>query len=143
MIDYLVKPVDFNRLLQACNKARHFHELNNAAASKNQVNETFIFVKVNGNTEKIYTHDILFIAAANNYSILHLVTKKIMIYYSLKHIAGMLPQDRFLKVHKSFVIAIDKVTSVNGNSISVKDNLIPISRKLKEVVRKRILNEPS
>lgn len=141
VIDYLVKPINFNRLLKACTKAYEFFELKNNKSLTPLTNAShFLFVRFNGKFEKIYSDEILFVEAANNYVILHTATKKMMTYDSLKNILSNLPSDRFLKVHKSYVVAISKVVSIEKREIKIGGISIPVSRSLKDAAMKRILN---
>jgi DNA-binding LytR/AlgR family response regulator len=141
VIDYLMKPIDFNRLLKSCTKAKEFEELkNNKSRTLVSPTDHFLFVKFNGKFEKIFSDEILFIEAANNYVILHTPAKKILTYDSLKNILINLPADNFIKVHKSYIVAIGKVSSVEKNEINISGTIIPISRNLKDTVMQKILN---
>jgi len=141
VIDYLVKPIDFNRLFKACCKAKEFYDLKYRSTSGGKSSNHYFFVKSNGKFEKIISDELLFIEAANNYIILHTTEKKIMTYDTLKNIVNILPDDNFVKVHKSFVVAIDKISSINKNELSINKNIIPVSRNLKDTVIKQIVNK--
>ena len=141
VIDYLVKPIDFNRLLKACSKAKEFHDLKNKSLFNDKPSSHYFFVKCNGKYEKITIGGLLYIEAANNYIILHTTERKIMTYTTLKNIADILPSDNFIKVHKSFIVAIDKITLVDKNEIIINKTIIPISRNLKDIVIKQIVNK--
>ncbi|MFM9837500.1 MAG: LytR/AlgR family response regulator transcription factor [Cyclobacteriaceae bacterium] len=141
VIDYLVKPIDFNRLLKSCYKAKEFYQLKHKLSDSEKPTDHFFFVKFNGNYEKIISNEILYAEAANNYVVIHTTNKKIMTYDSLKNISNILPSDNFIRVHKSFIVAIDKIITIEKNEIHINKTAIPISRNLKDSVVKRILNK--
>ena len=146
VIDFLIKPVDFSRLLKGCCKAQEIHILRQQSAHAGlpppsiPSGDAYFFVKSNGKYEKIVFRDLLFLEAADNYVLLRTSTKKFMVYDTLKNMESLLPVDDFMKVHKSFVIALDKVSSLEGNTIKIGQAKIPVSRNLKELVMERIIS---
>ena len=143
VIDFLVKPFDFNRLLKACCKAREFQALRRGAIDQPSVRtrkeDACFFVKVDGKYEKILFRELLFVEAADNYVFLHTGERKWMVYDTLKNMETLLPAVDFMKVHKSFIVALNKVTTVEGSMLVVGKKTIPVSRNLKEVVLSRVL----
>lgn len=89
---------------------------------------------------KIMFADVLFIEALQNYVIIHTTTKKYISYLTFKSVEEYLPVDAFIKVHKSFIIAANRVDSIDGNEIHIGQHHIPISRNLKEEVMEKLLN---
>jgi len=136
VIDYLLKPISYDRLLKACQKAKDFHSMRTDQSNK-EANEYF-FVKCNGRHEKIMLADLLFIEAADNYVQIHTIEKKLLIYSTLKNMEQHLPPAHFIKVHKSFIVAFDKVDSIDGNQLLIGQHSIPISRNFKDVVVERV-----
>ncbi len=98
-----------------------------------------MFVKAGGKMEKIILDDILFVESLQNYVLIHTTNKKIITYSTLKNIESLLPAARFLKVQKSYIVAIDKISSLLGTSIYIGNTAIPVSRKLRDDIRNRIL----
>lgn len=145
VMDFLIKPVDFKRLLRACCKAREFHALRQSATGVGLPNlampsgDLYFFVKSNGKYEKILFSELLFVEAADNYVLLYTSGKKFMVYDTLKSIESILPLGEFMKVHKSFIVALKKVSTVDGNTLRIAEAEIPISRNLKDAVVKRII----
>jgi two-component system, LytTR family, response regulator len=125
--DYLLKPITFERFVQAVEKVFNSISLNLVKPSND-----FIFVKTEYRHEKIMISDILFIEGKSEY--LRIVTKdkKIMTLQNFKTLQDLLPEDLFVRVHKSFIVAIDKIESIERNRIKIKDLIIPISETYKE-----------
>ncbi|MEO7393531.1 MAG: LytTR family DNA-binding domain-containing protein, partial [Chitinophagaceae bacterium] len=88
---------------------------------------------------KIFYEDILFVEALQNYVAIHTKHKKYMTYLTFKSVEEYLPGNKFFKVHKSFIIAISKVDSIEGNDIRIGQAHIPISRSQKEEVMDKLL----
>jgi DNA-binding LytR/AlgR family response regulator len=125
--DYLLKPITFERFVQAVEKV-----FNNLSLNFVKPSNDFIFVKTEYRHEKIKISDILFIEGKSEY--LRIVTKdkKIMTLQNFKTMQDLLPEDLFVRVHKSFIVAIDKIESIERNRIKIKDLNIPISETYKE-----------
>jgi DNA-binding LytR/AlgR family response regulator len=139
VIDYLIKPVDFPRLLKACGKARDFYEMKRKAACREQPADDWFFIKCSGKYEKILFSDLLFIEAADNYVILHTAGKKFMTYTTLKNMEDLLPVKNFVKVHKSFIVAVARISHISGHEVTIGMAKIPVSRNCKEALMERII----
>jgi DNA-binding LytR/AlgR family response regulator len=139
VIDYLVKPIPFDRFLKAVQKAYDFHQVRHAKDDAH--NRDYFFVKSNGRFERIFFSDILFAESMQNYVIIHLAAQKHIVYITLAGIQEQLPKDKFVKVHKSFVVAIDKVSSIDNNDLLISQHRIPVSRTLKDDVVRRIMGD--
>ena len=136
VIDYLLKPISFDRLLKACNKAKDF-QLQQITNPANGSSDHF-FVKSNGRYEKILVSELLYIEAADNYIFLNTAGKKYLVYRTLKSMEEYLPAQHFVKVHKSFIVAFDKVDSFEGNQLFIGEHCIPVSRNYREMVISRM-----
>jgi DNA-binding LytR/AlgR family response regulator len=132
VIDYLLKPIAFHRLLKACRKAKDYYDHKNGAAAMPTAASEYFFVKHNGRHEKILLSELLFIEAADNYITIHTTGKKFLVYQTLKSMEASLPSDRFIKVHKSFIVAFHRVDSLNGNRLFIREHCIPVSRNFKD-----------
>lgn len=139
VIDYLVKPVPFDRLFKACKKAKEFFELKQAAGSNTPGNEYF-FIKSDNKYEKILLSELLYAEAADNYVLIHTSTRSFITYLTLKALEGHLSGNNFVKVHKSYIVAVDKIDQIEGNEITIHKKKVPIGRNLKEEVMERIVN---
>lgn len=135
VIDYLVKPFSFERFLKACHKAREFHELKRQTQALSH--ENYFFIKADHRIEKIETKDILFIEALENYICIYTEKRKYMTLVSLKQMEEILPSQLFTRVQKSFIVAKNKVQSVDGNMVCLGNYKVPISKKW----RTEVLND--
>ncbi|MBC3758172.1 response regulator transcription factor [Hyunsoonleella sp. SJ7] len=138
VIDYLVKPISFERFLQACNKAYKVFEtpkLEIPVTSKEKKEEQdYLFVKVDHELVKINHDDILFIEGMQNYIRIYTLTTNHVVLVPLKNVFTLLPDNRFYQVHKSYVIPLDKVQAISGNQIIISQHKIPVSRNKKNEV---------
>jgi DNA-binding LytR/AlgR family response regulator len=141
-LDYLVKPVSFDRFLKAALRAKEFYEVrhkNTAETSSATSLPDYFFVKADNKLIKIFFTDILFVEALQNYVVIHTKEKKYITYLTFKSVEEYLPSSRFIKVHKSYIISGDKIESIEGNDIRIGPHHIPVSRNLKEDVLERLL----
>ena len=132
VVDYLLKPTSFDRFLKAANKAHELFTLKNAAPS-NSLSE-YLFVNSEYNLVKINIRDIIYIEGLKDYIKIFIAnaTRPIITRLSMKSIEEKLPPDRFVRVHKSFIIAIDKIISIRKGKISINNVHVPISEHYKE-----------
>jgi DNA-binding LytR/AlgR family response regulator len=132
VVDYLLKPVSFDRFLKAANKAHEVFTLKNAAPSV--TSNEYLFVNSEYNLVKINIRDIVYIEGLKDYIKIFIsnATRPIITRLSMKSIEEKLPSDRFVRVHKSFIIAIDKIISIRKGKISINNVHVPISEHYKE-----------
>jgi DNA-binding LytR/AlgR family response regulator len=138
-LDYLVKPISFERFLKAALKAKEYYEVREKNAEEQKTNADYFFIKADSRLVKIMYNDILFVEALQNYVNIHTTDRKHMTYLTFKSVEDYLPADRFLKVHKSYIVSTDKVDSIEGNEIRMGQHYIPISRNLKEEVMEKLV----
>ncbi len=146
-LDYLVKPISFDRFFKAALKAKEFYDIRKeppvqsvkttAVASGSTAD--YFFIKADNKLVKILLEDILFVEAMQNYVTIYTSSKKYISYLTIKSVEDYLPADRFIKVHKSFIIAAARVDSIYGNEIRMDQHRIPISRSLKDEVTGKLL----
>lgn len=125
--DYLLKPFTFVRFLQAVDRAQ-----GNLTKGESSADKKFIFVKTEYRLEKLMLNEILYIEGMRDYRRVHTLTKKIMTLQTFKHFEEEIPAAMICRVHKSFMVAIDKIDSVERDRIRIKDVLIPISETYKK-----------
>ena len=140
-LDYLVKPVSFDRFYKAALKAKEFlMQKQNDKAVGQEAASSYFFIKADNSLVKIMFNDILFVEALQNYVTIYTKTKKYISYLTFKSVEEYLPVDAFIKVHKSFIIAANQVDSIDGNEIFIGQHRIPISRTLKEAVVEKLVS---
>ncbi|MBL4861746.1 MAG: response regulator transcription factor [Crocinitomicaceae bacterium] len=123
-IDYLLKPIEYNRFEQACKKVRDNYEY---SKSLNAENENYLFVRSEYALVKIPFADINYLETLDDYVKIHQVNKKpVLTLISLKKMMGKLPQNKFVRVHRSYIVSLTKISSVRGKVISVSDVEIPM-----------------
>jgi two-component system LytT family response regulator len=137
VIDYLLKPISYERFLKAAWKARDFFALRDVKSSSPLV--PYMFAKANGRMEKINFDEILYIEGMENYVAIYFDNKKLIVHTTIKGLLEKLPPGQFIQTHKSYVVAINKVESIEGNTIHIKKNQVPVSKYLREEVLGQIL----
>jgi DNA-binding LytR/AlgR family response regulator len=141
-VDYLVKPIPFDRFLKAVN---HFLQLHSksvgmiSAEIREKPEDEFILLKDSKKTHKVYLSDIKYIESDGDYIRFYLQNRKLMIRGSLSFMETSLPSARFLRIHNSYIINLKKVNAVTLYSVEIEGTELPISRSHKERVLK-ILN---
>jgi DNA-binding LytR/AlgR family response regulator len=136
VLDYLLKPISFDRFMKAANKAfDYFRQQQTPAAT-----EDYIFVKADSRLEKIAFADILFAEALENYVAIYTREKKIITHLTLKMLQEKLPPAAFVQPHKSYLVAIDKINSIEGNILHITQYQVPISKYQKEEIMEKIVN---
>ncbi|HEY4323884.1 MAG TPA: LytTR family DNA-binding domain-containing protein [Mucilaginibacter sp.] len=141
VLDYLVKPIPFERFLKACNKARDVYEIKKQLAQPVQSSNDHFFIKCDNQIEKVFYNDLLYAESMLNYVILYTATRKMIVYITLKCLEEQLPTDVFIKVHKSFIVNRNKIKSIEGNMINIGSEKITISQNLREKVLTEILKD--
>ncbi|HLI92389.1 MAG TPA: LytTR family DNA-binding domain-containing protein [Puia sp.] len=136
VLDYLLKPIPFERFLRAANKAWDYFNGQQSAA----VVQDFIFVKADGKLEKILLADILFAEALENYVAIYTREKKTITHLTLKMLQEKLPPAAFVQPHKSYLIAIDKIKSIEGNILHIDRYQVPVSKYQKDEILEKIVN---
>ena len=142
-LDYLVKPISFDRFLKAAMKAKEYYEVRQKNTSEGGVegeSSSYFFIKADNKLVKIVYEEILFAEALQNYVAIQTTEKKFITYLTFKSVEEYLPADKFIKTHKSFIVAASKIDSIEGNDIRIGSHHIPISRNLKEEVMTKLLN---
>lgn len=139
VLDYLMKPISFPRFLKAVNRA--FKELNSNLTSNLKVSKrAHIFIKVDKKKmQKIYLDEILIIESLRDYLKITTISNKYIIHSTLSSFTEKLPSNNFIRIHRSFTIAIDKIEAVQGNSVEIDGIKYVIGRSYIEHVKNRIL----
>jgi len=140
VIDYLLKPISFERFTKAINKF-YTNKTDNVIQKKSEqiLNEAeFIYVKEGKETHKIYLNDILYVESFKEYIIIHLLNKEIKVIYKIGEFELMLPSTNFVRIHKSYIISINKIASFSSNSVLIDQIKLPIGGTYSESVKKAL-----
>ena len=135
--DYLLKPYTFNRFLQAVTKAQKALSLSVAETPM----ADFIFIKTENRLEKVSFKDILYIEGMRDYRRIHTQTKRIMTLQNFKELEQLIPASMVCRVHKSYMVAIDKIESIERSRIKIANQIIPISETYKALFFQVINNK--
>jgi len=135
VMDYLLKPISYDRFLKAAWKAKDYFALREQSANS----VPYLFVKSNGRLEKVIFSDILFIEGMENYVAIYLENKKIITHNTIKSLMEKLPAKQFIQTHRSYVVAVDKISSIEGNTLHVQSYQVPVSKYLREEVLGQII----
>ena len=140
VLDYLVKPIPFNRFLKTMNKIYQQVYISNTTADSNLQQEPHIFLKVNKKLIKVILNDILYIESLKDY--INVITKvgDYVVHKSLTAITEELPQASFMRIHRSYTISINKIEALEGNTVEIASRKIPIGRNYIKITKERILN---
>jgi two-component system LytT family response regulator len=126
--DYLVKPVSLDRFIKACQKARELMELRKAKKS-NETPPDFIFVPADYSLVKVTISDIRWIEGLKDYIRIHLKSssKPLVTRFTMKNIEDILPSSLFIRIHKSYIVAVSAITAVRKSSVFLDETELPVS----------------
>lgn len=139
VIDYLLKPITFDRFLKASQKALDYSQLKLRAENNSTSSIDYFFVRCDRKFEKVFFRDVLYVEGLQNYAVIHTIDRKLITYITLSSLESQLPKDQFLKVHKSYLIAVPHVKALEGDEILIADARIPMSRAHREQIVQQIL----
>lgn len=127
-VDYLLKPFSLARFLKACTKALDTQVL------RSDKGQPFIFVKTGYEEEKVMLDDILYIEAEGNYLIFVLKNRKLLSRQTMTELLANLPANRFIRVHRSYCVAVDKIEKIARQEITIAGQAIPIGASYEESI---------
>lgn len=137
VVDYLLKPIPFQRFLKAVNKV---HALMEGELPEKEKEDEYIFVKSEKQLKKIYLKEILYVESMENYIIIHTLSSKEIVNTRLKSVLASLLEKYFLQVHRSYVVNLSQIKAIEGNQLLIAGDKIPVTRTLREQVYKAIIN---
>ena len=144
--DYIKKPFSFLRFNRAVQKARDYlrmkssspQEISQIQTVSNAESKNSISIKADGKLIKVFFEHILYVEGFQEYLKIFTVKERFITLERMKNVEALLPTDKFIRVHRSYIIAKNKVVSVSGNLLEIGEHQIPISRELKENVIKEL-----
>lgn len=136
VVDYLVKPVALERFIAACNKALDLHRLKNSSAIDRTKPATYFFVNVDYSLLKIMFADITWIEGLRDYIKIHLksTSKPIVVRMSMKAVEEELPAADFIRIHKSYLVAIESITAIKKTSVFINDLELPAGDTYRDAI---------
>jgi len=134
VVDYLLKPVSFDRFLKSVNRVHDIFQ------AEQKENNDYIFVKSDKQLKKIMFKDILFIESMENYVVIQTNSSKEVVYTTLKQLYESLPQNIFRQTHRSYIVNINQVNAIDGNQLNINSYKIPVARNLRDEIYNLILN---
>ena len=138
-IDYLRKPFSYERFSKAIDKATEYLYMNTVAAEPiQQTNTDFITIKADGKIVKVFFNEILYVEGFQEYIKIFTANNRYITYERMKNMETMLPATQFMRIHKSYIVALSHVKSISGHLLQVAEHQIPVSRDLKELLMKRV-----
>lgn len=141
--DYLMKPVPFERFLKAVSKAYELHRLRSKSGQGNEIpTERYMMVKSGYQTIKIQFDSILYIEGLKDYVKIYTEGKKaILSLLTMKGLTESLPSEQFLRIHKSYIVALNRITTISRNRVMIGDKWIPVGENFREEFRKRMFKQ--
>lgn len=133
VIDYLLKPISFDRFLQAVNKSLRF-----ISKSEAPEQDQYLFLKEGQVIKKVVLSEIIFVETMQNYVRINTEHGTIMVLMPLKELLGLLPEAGFAQTHRSFVVNMNKISSVEEDTVWLSDKSLPISKRMKAAFLKRL-----
>lgn len=136
-VDYLLKPINFDRLLQAVIKVKHFLNKNNEAittSSKtaNDSLEQTIFIKSGSEFHQVSIQNIKWIESDGNYVTFHTTKRSILARYKLSEVIDIIPKQLFVRIHRSYIVALKHIETIKKHCIVIDEKEMPISSKYRE-----------
>lgn len=139
-VDYLLKPIEFERFAQATNKAAEQLKLRSNSLHAAPDRDSYMIVKADHGMHKVFHQNILYIEGLQEYVVIHMTDgKKIMTLLTLSGLEETLPKN-FLRIHRSYIVRMDKVNSLYGNEVVMGNVKIPIGKSYKEKALRSIFN---
>jgi two-component system LytT family response regulator len=147
-LDYLLKPFSLERFIKAAEKA--YNQMSTIQAhqpvspipvSTPAMASDYIFVKTENRLQKVFFNDILFVEGQGDYLRINTPDERIMTLQKFSSLLEVLPSDRFIRVHKSYLVCLDKIDSISRNRIRIGDQYIPVSESYRKEFYKRLENK--
>lgn len=152
VIDYMVKPISFERFLQGVNKAidqikliRNSENIikSDSAPIMEKDDKKYIHLKAEHKVHKLNLNEIMYIEGLKEYVTFYMENRKIIFLESLKNLEILLPVSQFMRIHKSYIINIDKISLLYGNQVKIRDVYIPVGKSYKKEVVDRLFDGKS
>jgi DNA-binding LytR/AlgR family response regulator len=133
VLDYLLKPISLDRLLKAVNRYYHLTRPGYTHPDKAQPeSDEYIIIKADKKFHKVFFHDILYIESMDDFIRIHTVNQKLDCYERLVGMEGKLPGDKFLRIHRAYIVNLDKIDTFTNSSVEIGGRILVIGKKYRE-----------
>lgn len=141
VLDYLLKPITFDRFFKSVTKAKDYYHLitRSSTSANDDPSADYFFIRCGSKYEKIYFNQILYVEGMQNYITIYTEKGRFVTLLYLKNLEESLDSKAFIRVHKSYIVSIDKIEGIEGNEIFIQGNRIPMSRNYREEVIQRVV----
>lgn len=139
IVDYLLKPIAFKRFYQAALKAKEWYELKHQQKAELSSSDGSMYIKYEDSFVKIQWETILYIEGMQNYVRIHTPQKSYIIHQTIVALEDLLPKEHFFRIHKSYLININHMSSISGNKVLIQGTSLPIARLRKEALLNEII----
>ena len=139
VVDYLVKPFSLERFLKAGMKAFELKQLKEGKSTNPKPDADHFFVKCEGKIEKVVYDELIYLEAMANYVVLHTINNKMVVYLTIKGMLEKLPADQFVQVHKSYIVNVGKINTIEGNMLHLGSTKITMGLNYTDSVMDRVL----
>lgn len=138
-VDYVLKPIKIDRLERAIHRSLELMDIKSKALQYNlQVEQDFLMIKEGTTVNKVHIGEIVYLEALTNYTKVITARKKFITLNNLKNFLDYLPSTRFMRIHRSYAVAIDKVNAIDKNELLIGDQRLPLGRTYRQDVKKKI-----
>jgi DNA-binding LytR/AlgR family response regulator len=134
VVDYMLKPISFERFLRGIGKIKQLKQYISSASeehSQTSFEDAYLYLKENRQMVKVFLKDIVYIESLRDYVRVKMKEKEVITYQKISYLEQKLPQNKFMRIHRSFIVAIDKITSFTPTSVNLEKVEIPIGRNYK------------
>lgn len=140
VLDFLLKPITYERFMKAVGKfyQRKMVTADTTPSVSDSYEQAYKYFKVNREMKKVFLKDILYIESLKDYVRIKTDKESLITYQRISYLEEKLPEDKFIRVHKSFIVAVDKIASLGSNTVKVREKEIPVGRNYKMNVSKLV-----
>ncbi len=140
VLDFLLKPITYERFMKAVGKfyQRKMVIADTTPSVSDSYEQAYKYFKVNREMKKVFLKDILYIESLKDYVRIKTDKESLITYQRISYLEEKLPEDKFIRVHKSFIVAVDKIASLGSNTVKVREKEIPVGRNYKMNVSKLV-----
>ncbi|HTF20085.1 MAG TPA: LytTR family DNA-binding domain-containing protein [Chryseolinea sp.] len=145
VMDYLLKPISFDRFLRAIGKIRQLKKYQPAdehGSTPASYDEAFLYLKENREQVKVFLKDILYIESLRDYVRIKTANREVVTYQKISYLEQRLPQSKFIRIHRSYIAALDHVVSFTNSQVKVGDFTIPIGRNYRTFALSGFMSQP-